>query len=355
MREGAVMFKRSRIAVFFLVLAATVQQGHSQYNTVLGSGAGNNEGAMPVYYNTAIGNNALYSNLFGSANTAIGSYALYQTGDAGSPADNTGVGEFALYYNSQGNFNTAVGGLALGYNFEGNSNTAMGYMALYGNWNGNSNVAVGYDTMPSLSSGIDNVAIGAQALQNASSGSQMIAIGASAGANIGNGSADIEIGNPGASTDNGVIRIGNSSLQSQTYIAGIRSSTTGVGNAIEVVIDSNGQLGTRNSSRRLKTDITDMGDTTSTLMGLRPVRYRYISQGANAPVQYGLIAEEVAGVAPELVATKPDGEVETVFYDKVNALLLNTVQKQQHTIEDLEKSLTKLESRLAALEGSEQR
>ena len=117
------------------------------------------------------------------------------------------------------------------------------------------------------------------------------------------------------------------------------------------MIDSAGQLGTASSSRRFKTDIADMGDTTETLMSLRPVQFRYIAHGPGAPLQYGLIAEEVAEVAPELVAHNAKGEIQTVFYDKVNAMLLNQVQTQQRQIETQQKAIADLESRLAELES----
>jgi len=111
---------------------------------------------------------------------------------------------------------------------------------------------------------------------------------------------------------------------------------------IPVVIDSSGQLGTVSSSRRVKTDIRDMPDATATLMRLRPVEFRYIAQGENAPLQYGLIAEEVRDVAPDLVAHNAGGEVETVYYDKVNAMLLKVVQEQQRAIEELKKEMAEL-------------
>ncbi|MFZ1083830.1 MAG: tail fiber domain-containing protein [Terracidiphilus sp.] len=352
------MFGRRLFAMLCLMLAAPILQGQSPTNTVLGTGAGANEEMMLVDYNTAIGNDALYQNLFGNANTALGAYALYQTGDANNISAaslDTAVGAFALYYNSQGSDNTAVGFNTLSNNFEGNQNTALGESALYNNWNGNSNVAVGYYAMPSLSGGTNNVAVGTYALRNATGGSGNIAIGYGAGSNISTGAQNILIGNPGTSSDWSAIRIGSSGVQNQAFIAGIRGQTTGQGNAIEVFIDSNGQLGTKSSSRKLKTDINEMGDMTKTLMGLRPVSFRYTSQGPDAPVQYGLIAEEVADVAPELVAHKPDGQIETVFYDKVNTMLLDVVQKQQHTIEELESTLHQVETRLTALEGSEQK
>jgi hypothetical protein len=123
--------------------------------------------------------------------------------------------------------------------------------------------------------------------------------------------------------------------------------TTG-GAAVAVVVDSNGQLGTASSSRRFKFDIASMGDATDGLMRLRPVRFRYLAHGDNAPVQYGLIAEEVAEVYPELVARNKDGEVETVMYQFLAPMLLNEVQKQQKTIDRLEQRLEALEKQLAS-------
>jgi hypothetical protein len=125
-------------------------------------------------------------------------------------------------------------------------------------------------------------------------------------------------------------------MQSQFFASGIRGITTGNPDAIPVVMDSKGQLGTASSSRRVKRDIEDMGDTTEAVLALRPVRFRYQAHGPDSPVQYGLIAEEVAEVAPELVARDKDGRIETVYYDKVNAMLLNEVQKLHRRLTELE-------------------
>jgi hypothetical protein len=126
--------------------------------------------------------------------------------------------------------------------------------------------------------------------------------------------------------------------------------TTGNADAVAVMIDSNGQLGTASSSRRVKRDIENMGDTTDTILALHPVRFRYQAHGPDSPLQYGLIAEEVADIDSDLVARNRDGEIETVYYDKVNAMLLNHVQKLTREKDALAGTVRALGSRLAALE-----
>lgn len=146
------------------------------------------------------------------------------------------------------------------------------------------------------------------------------------------------------------MRIGDAGLQNRAFVAGIRGVTTGSDDVVNVVIDSLGQLGTVSSSLSVKRDIRDMGDTTDIIMGLRPVRFHYKVHAPDSPDQFGLIAEEVAEVAPELVAHDEDGKVETVYYDKVNAMLLNEIQKQHRLIEEQSRQMEKLSSRLAELE-----
>jgi Chaperone of endosialidase len=151
--------------------------------------------------------------------------------------------------------------------------------------------------------------------------------------------------------DNATTRIGSG--QSRAFIAGIRGATTGVANAVNVVIDSNGQLGTVNSSRRFKQDIQDMGDASANLMRLRPITYRYQQPYADGskPADYGLIAEEVAEVYPDLVVKGADGQVETVQYQKLTPMLLNEVQRQHAVIQDLQRRLATLEAALLSLSG----
>jgi hypothetical protein len=193
------------------------------------------------------------------------------------------------------------------------------------------------------------------ALYNNSSGGANIAVGDYAGYNLSTGSSNIDIGNLGVPGDGNTIRIGGGNQiggnQTRAFIAGIRGVTTGAADAIAVVIDSNSQLGTVSSSRRYKSDIASIGDATDGLMRLRPVTFRYLKYGENGPLQYGLIAEEVAEVYPELVARNKEGEVETVMYQFLAPMLLNEVQKQHGRIEEQQSENKALGQRTAELQA----
>jgi len=253
--------------------------------------------------NTALGIGALANR---SGNTAIGNDALL--------GNTTGVGNMASGYNAlsantTGYWNTASGASAHASNTTGVSNTATGLAALVGNTTGNYNTATGTSALGFNTTGDNNIAIGNLAAQGVSGGN----------------SNNIHIGSFGSPGDSSTIRIGGTApadpvTQTQFFASGIRGVTTGNNDAIPVLIDSNGQLGTASSSRTVKRDIEDMGDTTGTIMGLRPVRFRYRAHGPDSPFQYGLIAEEVAEIAPDLVVHNARGEIETVYYDKVNAI-----------------------------------
>ena len=247
--------------------------------------------------NTGFGIATLQSITTGSANTANGRAAL---SDNTSGIENTGNGRGALLTNTTGNFNTASGSQALSQNINGNSNIAVGYQAAFNVSGGNSN--------------------------------------------------NIHIGSLGFSADSGTIRIGTPASQLSFFAAGIRGVTTGNNDAIPVMIDSAGQLGTVSSSRRFKEDIADMGEASRDLMRLRPVVYRYKKPFADGskPIQYGLIAEEVQEVYPDLVAHSADGQIETVKYQVLDSMLLNEVQRQQDQIRSLEERLAKLEAALAS-------
>jgi hypothetical protein len=265
----------------------------------------------------------LFLHNIGINSVAVGLNALSN----GSGVENTAAGVAALFSNTTGCCNTAAGSNSLGSNTSGAFNTAVGVGALLANTSGGSNTAMGVAAFHGLTTGSNNTAVGQFAGNNATTGSY-----------------NVYIANQGAVADTNIIRIGDSN-QTQTFIAGIRGVTTGNADAIPVVIDSNGQLGTASSSRRVKRDIHDMRDTTGTIMGLHPVEFRYTAHGPDAPIQFGLIAEEVAETAPDLVAHNAKGEIETVYYDKVNAMLLNQVQTQQRLIERLESRIVELENR----------
>jgi hypothetical protein len=171
-------------------------------------------------------------------------------------------------------------------------------------------------------------------------------------------SNSIYIGSPGSGSDsNGTIRIGKPVNQTSFFAAGINGVQTGLSNAVPILIDGNGQLGTANSSRRYKEDIQGMGEASSGLMRLRPVTFRYTKpfMDGSKPIQYGLIAEEVAEVYPDLVARSADGQIETVKYQVLDSLLLNEVQRQQaqigaqrEQIGDLQQQITDIKAALAS-------
>lgn len=158
----------------------------------------------------------------------------------------------------------------------------------------------------------------------------------------------------------GTIQIGVQGLQTSFIVAGVSGTTTGVADALPVVIDSNGQLGTISSSQRFKEDIQDMGDASSDLLRLRPVTFRYKQayKDGSKPIDYGLIAEEVADVYPDLVVRNKDGEIQTVQYQKLTPMLLNEVQKlhadldqQNQRAQQQDETIRQLQDRLAALEA----
>jgi hypothetical protein len=309
---------------------------------ICGSGSPCNRGNN----NTAIGSSALALSYSGSNNTATGYLAMSESQEG---SNNTATGSYALEYNITGNNNTAVGASALqgnitGNNNTGSNNTATGYEALEANTAGGYNTATGDSALAANTTGSYNAAIGVSALQNNVSGSSNIAIGNQAGKNI-TGSQNIDIGNTGLGNDGGVIRIGIEGTQTAAFVSGIYGVNA---NGIPVYINSSGQLGTVSSSRRYKEDIQDMGDASDGLMRLRPVTFRYkkpFTDGSQ-PMQYGLIAEEVAEVYPDLVARSADGQIETVKYQLLDPMLLNELQKQKEQIRSLEERLAKLEAAL---------
>ena len=114
-------------------------------------------------------------------------------------------------------------------------------------------------------------------------------------------------------------------------MAGISGRTSP--NGVAVLVNGAGQLGTTTSSRRFKHQIADMGAESDVLMKLRPVAFYYKPELDETQTrQYGLVAEEVAQVAPQLVVFDKDGAPQTVRYHFVNAMLLNEVQKQRHLV-----------------------
>jgi len=277
------------------------------------------------YLNTASGANALFSNTIGGGNTASGGYALYSN-TTGSYNTSSGTG--ALQMNTTGSYNTASGLQALLFNTTGSDNTAFGAGALSFSTVGNNNTAVGTNALLDNKTGNLNTAVGLAALEFNTTGNNNIALGYRAGYQLTSGDYNIEIGNAGAPTDNKVIKIGAEGTQIKTFIAGIYGkSVTGS----PVYVASNGELGTVVSSERFKTGIEPMGTNTEKLTQLRPVTFRLKSDPKGA-LQYGLIAEEVAKVYPELVIRDGSGRIDGVRYDELAPMLLNEMQKEDVTV-----------------------
>jgi trimeric autotransporter adhesin len=280
--------------------------------------------------NSAFGAGALSSNGTGSSNTAIGEAALnHNTGGFG----NTASGDSALLSNSIGSDNTATGYSALTNNTEGTFNTANGSRALFDNTTGAGNTATGDSALDSNTEGNGNTAIGLTALNNNTSGNNNTALGQGAGFNITTASNVIAIGHPGANVDN------------SCYIGNIYQATIDPSGLL-VGVDSTGKLGTAASSRRFKEDIKPMDKASEALLSLKPVTFRYKNY-KNSPLRFGLIAEEVAEVNPDLVARDKNGEIYTVRYDQINAMLLNEFLKEHRKVEQQQATITELKSTVA--------
>ncbi len=348
--------------------------GTGAYNTGFGAYAlyDNNTGGG----NTAIGAYALWLNTSGGANTASGNWALYSNTNGG---DNTADGAAALQHNTAGGYNTAIGAYALqdntGAGGGGGHNTAIGAYALNANVTGgdntaigayslNSNIgsgntAIGRDALFENTGGDENTAIGKYALYN-TYGDNNIALGYNAGSDLTySDSNNIDIGsagvaNDGAATNSGVIRIGIPGQQSAAYIQGVYSKIIPSKGSDEVYISNTGQLGTKKSSARYKRDIHDMGNASAKLLKLRPVSFRY-KEDPTGTIQYGLVAEEVERVYPELVSYGADGKVESVHYTELTGMLLNELQKQASENARQTEKIRKLSGQVAELKAGRDR
>src|SRR5436309_6702773 len=315
--------------------------------------------------NTAVGAATLESNTTGFGNVAIGAYSLflnntgsYNTAIMGMESNtigsnNTAVGFNALDNNTTGNNNTATGVGALEGPFSpgstGSSNTADGYQALYSYTTGSNNTAVGYQALFSNTTGIDNTAIGYNALLNAT-GSNNIGLGLLAGSSLTTGSNNIDIGNKGVAGDSNTIRIGTKArTETTTYTPGISGVT--VAGGVGVIIDTNGHLGTVTSSERFKDEVKPMDKASEVILALKPVTFRYKHHLDPAGIpQFGLVAEEVEKVNPDLVARDAEGKIYAVRYEAVNAMLLNEFLKEHRKVEEQQVCITELNSRVAKQE-----
>jgi endosialidase-like protein len=281
--------------------------------------------------NTAEGQNALFNLSSGSFNTAVGFFSL--KGDT-TGGFNTAIGAGTLLVNTADQ-NTATGAAALLSNSGGASNTAHGALALLSNISGSSNTAIGNAALESNTTGDNNTAIGQTALAGNTTGSSNIALGAFSASNV--------------TTAQGVICIAalGANINSSCFIGHIRDVSTQNGDALPVVIDSNSQLGTMSSSRRFKKEIKPMGTASESILSLKPVSFHYKTDSKGTP-QFGLIAEQVAEVNSDLVVRDKNGEIYSVRYDAVNAMLLNEFLKEHQTMQDLRKGIAVLTAQLKA-------
>jgi Chaperone of endosialidase len=317
-------------------VSALVSNTTGYFNTATGGAAlvSNTTGCC----NTASGYEALFYNTTGINNTATGARALESNGTGDN---NTATGAGALLYNS-GSGNTAVGSAALLYNTSGSSNTATGSSALLYNTTGSANTAIGDDALGGNTTGNNNTAVGSAALRRNVAGSSNIALGISAGSHLTHGNNNIDIGSDvGGDSESRTIRIGTTPTQLRTFVAGISSVT--VAGGVGVIVDTNGQLGTVVSSERFKDGIKPMDKASEAILALKPVTFRYKHElDPKGIPQFGLVAEQVEKVNPDLVARDDEGKPYTVRYDAVNAMLLNEFLKARRQIDAQQKQIDAL-------------
>src|SRR5206468_1981168 len=186
---------------------------------------------------------------------------------------------------------------------------------------------------------------GHDALYSNTTGNDNIAVGNFAGFNLDTGDNNIDIGNEGNAGESNTIRIGTAGTHTATFIAGI-SGTPVVGDT--VVVDANGQLGTAMSSARFKKDIKPMDKVSEAILALKPVTFQYKADSKGTP-QFGLIAEEVAKVDSDLVVRDRKGEIYSVRYEAVNAMLLNEFLKEHRKVEEQNSKIQQQEATITEL------
>ncbi len=293
--------------------------------------------ANPAIENITIGDGAGNASATGGQNQIIG--------DQSGTNLTTGNADVFMGSSAGNATTTGNGDVYIGY-LSGSHATTGAYNTFVGGESGSANVGGSYNTY-----------LGFQAGNHLNGGNGNTFLGQFAGTVSTSGSNNVYISNQGVASESNTIRIGDPANQFSSYMAGMYGVTSASG--VPVYIGSNGQLGTQTSSRRYKEEIREMGDATASLMKLRPVTFYYKHEYDNGPrtLQYGLIAEEVAKVFPELVAYNPDGSPYTVRYQFLSSMLLNEVQKQYHrsqqqadVIEAQQQQIKELEERLARIE-----
>ncbi len=262
------------------------------------------------------------------SNTALGEDALSRN----QRQSNTAIGASALFANYTGSFNTAVGVAAMEENTTGFENVAMGLQALWNNRTGTQNVGIGDGTLFDNFNGDHNTALGDEA------GSLIT------------GDYNVDLGADvwGVAGESNTIRIGKAPNQLRTFIAGISGVTVAAG--VGVIIDASGQLGTVVSSKRFKDSIKAMDNASEAILALKPVTFRYKHEVDPKGIpQFGLVAEDVEKVNPDLVARDEQGKPYTVRYEAVNAMLLNEFLKEHRKVQELEANAMRQQKQIEAL------
>ena len=294
--------------------------------------------------NTAEGKDALFSLTTGVDNTALGFQALYNGTTA---SGNTAVGSQALLSNTVGTRNVAVGAAALDSLTSGEMNTAVGNVSLEQGVSVNFNTALGRHAL-GRTQGDQNTGLGFFAGWNLSDdGTNNIYIGNAGPVPIGTESNTIRIGTQTAT----IVTVGNPPFESHpmpahtaTFIAGISGTAI---NGRPVMINANGRLGTAPSSARFKEEIKPMDKASEAILALKPVMFRYKKEvDAERTPQFGLVAEQVEKVNPDLVTRDPDGKAFTVRYEAVNAMLLNEFLKEHRQVQEQQKEIDVLRAEL---------
>ena len=296
--------------------------------------------------NTGLGWFSLFSNTTGNFNTGVGAGALALN----NTDNNTGVGAGALFLNTTGTENTAVGANALVHNDTGSENNAFGTNALFNNVDGFFNNAHGRNALVN-NTGSENNAFGDLAMENNTSGSSNTAIGDDALRNNVDGSGNVAIGdeagtglNPSVSNCIAIGAPGDgpfATFDNTCFIGNIfGEAVSDPGSQVQVYVDQYNVVGVFNSSRRFKHDIQPMGKASETLHKLKPVTFKFNSDWKGTK-QYGLIAEEVAEVASDLVFRHNNGEIATVRFEQIGAMLLNEFLKEHKKVQALEATVAK--------------
>jgi Chaperone of endosialidase len=315
------------------------------------------DGGYPGF-NTAEGQNALFSSTTGVANTGVGWYSLWSnTGSSYNTAvgagtllfntadNNTAFGAAALLFNITGTLNTAAGAVALLHNTDGFANTAIGFQALSSNTEGANNTANGVLALFNNTTGGTNMASGGLALYNNTTGFGNTALGYFAGVDItGDGNVCIGQGVEGEAGVDDSTYIRNVNTLTQNFSAGVNDYVT--------VRLSDGRLGHTAvvSSQRYKQDIKPLAAMSKALYALKPVSFRLKKEfDPTQALGFGLIAEEVEKVDPALVYRNDKGQVESVRYEMVNAMLLNEFLKEHSAIEQLRSDAARREATISEL------